>query len=1156
MAKWGTEMVNKNYNRSVLAFIFASFILMISHQGCDGGFQVQHSSSLGDENIASTKFEVQILDQINGSYRPLSTSKPEIAAGPTYKVVISDKNGQTFTGQVDWKISSIPNDVCTITPNAANPLEANLICLSESTNALNISIKPNLTEPLKIETHELTIPAFGEVTLKAKGAALYQTNCNLCHSSSGSGYKKDKTTDQIAQAIQNPLISSMYSSTSLKLLNATELRAIAQAVKTIIPADTTKPMVSITKPADTQTVYNTIQVEINASDDVELAKVYLEIDMGTKIGSDFVAPSLTSPFVVSLDTTLFTKGEHTLKATAIDKAGNSNISVIKINIDNTVDPPADTIKPIVTFASPSDGAKFKADFKAVANASDNIGVLGVQFYLDTTLLGAEDIAAPFEVNIPVATLASGSSHALKAEARDAAGNKASVIINFVVDKTAPNITITSPASGATLNGVLNVNMTATDAQGISACYIEVDGVLKGTEDTTAPYSISLDTNSLTNANHTIKAYARDLAGNINSVSIPVTVVNSNPYTTPEAELAADYPVNTANLLAGKNLWQTNCSGCHATEKRDRTYAVLRKQVGTLSDIPAMKSLDLISADVYKIYLYLNNELDALNPTVSFSQPTNGTTVSGTIAVTIAATDNKSVSSVSLYIDGVVYGAPLTTPPYIYNVDTKLLTNASHTLLAKAKDPSGNEGSSTISVIVNNVPIITDTTKPVVSFIQPSAGQNFSANFLTRVNATDNVAVIGVKLFIDGVQSGSEVINSPYDFTVSTATLTQGSHTLKAVARDAAGNINEVLLTVVVDKTAPTVTITNPTASQVLTGTFLVQSTATDSIAVAGVKWQVDGADFGTEDTTSPYTLSMDTKTLANGTHTLKAIARDAAGNSSNTTVSFSVNNVDLYNIPESELAIAYPATAANILAGKALAEANSCTGCHGEKRDRTYSVYRHQIGSLSDYPSMKPIDLISADVYKIFLYLTNTITGGNTALEQSQPLVGTRTYVASYFRNIFVSNAGTLADDTTIKNKITSLILNQPGALGGACQKNDVTSTDMVCTNKYLETSGGQMLPQPSALRRGYATRTCGEVLSVNQAVTSALEKITLTTTAPLSSANIALVYDLFLTGKPMPASVATALNGIATSPDLTTNLEKWRFVLFAICSSAGSDLF
>ena len=263
-------MVNKNYNRSVLAFIFASFILMISHQGCDGGFQVQHSSSLGDENIASTKFEVQILDQINGSYRPLSTSKPEIAAGPTYKVVISDKNGQAFIGQVDWIISSIPSDVCTITPNAANPLEANLICMSESTNALNISIKPNLTEPLKIETHELTIPAFGELTLKAKGAALYQTSCNLCHSSSGSGYKKDKTADQIAQAIQNPLISSMYSSTSLKLLNATELRAIAQAVKTIIPADTTKPTVSITKPADTQTVYNTIQVEINASDALEV----------------------------------------------------------------------------------------------------------------------------------------------------------------------------------------------------------------------------------------------------------------------------------------------------------------------------------------------------------------------------------------------------------------------------------------------------------------------------------------------------------------------------------------------------------------------------------------------------------------------------------------------------------------------------------------------------------------------------------------------------------------------------------------------------------------------------------------------------------------------------------------------------------------------
>ena len=1133
--------------------------MMISQQGCDGGFQVQHSSSLdgsNDDFDSPPQFSTQILDQINGSFRSLSSSKPEMAAGPTYKVVVSNTSGLAFNGNVNWNVSSIPSGVCSITPNSTNQLEADLICTAESTAALTISIQPNLADSSKIETHNLTLSVFGEAALKTKGAVLYQTNCNLCHNSSGPNYKKDKSADQIAQAIQNPSIFSMYNSSTLKLLNATELRAISQAVKTIIPSDTTKPTVSINKPTELQTVYNTIQVEINANDDVELAKVFLEIDMGTKIGTDFITPPLTSPFIFSLDTTLFTKGEHTLKATALDKAGNSNIAIVKINIDNSVEPPTDTINPVILFASPSDGSKFKTDFKAVANASDNVGVLGVQFYLDSTLLGAEDTAAPFEADIPVASLTSGSSHTLKAEARDAAGNKASVIINFIVDKTAPVITITSPASGATLNGVTNINLTATDAQGISACYIEVDGVLNGSEDTTAPYSISLDTNSLTNASHTIKAYARDLAGNISSVSIPVTVANSNPYTTPEAELAADYPVNKTNLLAGKTLWQTNCSGCHSVEKRDRTYAVLRKQVGTLSDIPAMKSLDLISADVYKIYLYLNNELDTINPTVGFSQPTNGATVSGSIAVTIAASDDKAVSNVSLYIDGVVYGSPLTTPPYIYNIDTKLLTNASHTLMAKAKDPSGNEGSSSISITVNNVPIITDTTKPVVSFIQPSAGQNFSTSFLTRVNATDNVAVVGVKLFVDDVQFGSEVMTSPYDFTVNTTSLTQGNHTLKAVARDAAGNTSEVLVTIVVDKTAPTVAITKPTSGQTLTGTFLVESTATDSVSVAGVKWQIDDTDFGAEDTIAPYTLSIDTTKWANGAHTLKAIARDNAGNQANVTVSFSINNIDLYNIPEAELAALYPPTAANILAGKALAEANACAKCHGEKRDRTYSVYRDSIGKDSAPLAMQSINLISADVYKIFLYLTNTIDTGNSALEQSQPLIGTRTYVASYFTNIFVSNAGTLPDDTTIKNKITNLILNQPGAMGGACKKNDVTSTDMICKNKYLETSGGQMLPQPSALRRGYATRTCGEVLSINQAVTSALEKLSLTTAAPLNSVNIALVYDLFATGKPLPTSVATALEGVATSPDLTTNLEKWRFVMFAICSSAGSDLF
>ena len=45
-----------------------------------------------------------------------------------------------------------------------------------------------------------------------------------------------------------------------------------------------------------------------------------------------------------------------------------------------------------------------------------------------------------------------------------------------------------------------------------------------------------------------------------------------------------------------------------------------------------------------------------------------------------------------------------------------------------------------------------------------------------------------------------------------------------------------------------------------------------------MQFKLDGANLGAEDTTAPYSFSWDTFSVANGSHTLGAVARDAAGN--------------------------------------------------------------------------------------------------------------------------------------------------------------------------------------------------------------------------------------------------------------------------------------
>src|SRR5439155_27220049 len=105
------------------------------------------------------------------------------------------------------------------------------------------------------------------------------------------------------------------------------------------------------------------------------------------------------------------------------------------------------------------------------------------------------------------------------------------------------------------------------------------------------------------------------------------------------------------------------------------------------------------------------------------------------------------------------------------------------------------------------------------------------------------------------------------------------HSLSAVARDAAGNTaTSAAVSVTVDNSPPTVSISSPTSGASVPGTITVSASATDDVGVVGVQFKVDGVNLGAEVTTAPYAVSWNTTTASNGAHSLTAVARDAAGN--------------------------------------------------------------------------------------------------------------------------------------------------------------------------------------------------------------------------------------------------------------------------------------
>jgi hypothetical protein len=81
-----------------------------------------------------------------------------------------------------------------------------------------------------------------------------------------------------------------------------------------------------------------------------------------------------------------------------------------------------------------------------------------------------------------------------------------------------------------------------------------------------------------------------------------------------------------------------------------------------------------------------------------------------------------------------------------------------------------------------------------------------------------------------------------------------------------------------DTTPPSVTVTGPAAGATVSAAVTLAAVAGDNVAVVGVQFLIDGRAVGSEDTAAPWSLSWDSTGVANGGHTVVAIARDAAGN--------------------------------------------------------------------------------------------------------------------------------------------------------------------------------------------------------------------------------------------------------------------------------------
>jgi len=174
----------------------------------------------------------------------------------------------------------------------------------------------------------------------------------------------------------------------------------------------------------------------------------------------------------------------------------------------------------------------------------------------------------------------------------------------------------------------------------------------------------------------------------------------------------------------------------------------------------------------------------------------------------------------------------------------------------------------------------DTTIPTVAFTSPSTNGTTVTNASLTVSGTasDNVGVASVSVRINGGTWNTATGTTSWSRSV---TLAAGGNTIEAQARDAAGNLSAIASRTVtynpLDTTIPTVAITSPTTNgtTVTASTMSVSGNASDNMGVTSVSVRINGGTWNIATGMATWSRSI---TLATGSNTIEAQARDAAGN--------------------------------------------------------------------------------------------------------------------------------------------------------------------------------------------------------------------------------------------------------------------------------------
>lgn len=484
------------------------------------------------------------------------------------------------------------------------------------------------------------------------------------------------------------------------------------------------------------------------------------------------------------------------------------------------------------------------------------------------------------------------------------------------DTVSPTISITSPATTGTPNtyatstSPITISGSASDNVGVSQITWNNNTTgQSGTATGTTSWTVGSPNIVLQSGVNTVVFTAFDAAGNSTSVTATITYT---PADTTAPSVAIATPVasggtytesttsNTLTTLAGTasdnvgvtTVTWSNSLGGSGTATGTTSWTVPSLTLANGVNVITVTAKDAAN-NIKTASITVNNDSQA--PTVSMTAPANGATIStSTVTLTASATDNKAISYVEFYrgtntLVGTVQQGGTGNSGNNYSFTWTPSANGSTALYAKAYDTSGNMTQSS-SVTVTISVSTPDTIAPDVTMVNPSAGAAVSGSSVTLgAVASDNVGVSQVAFYVDGTAisgavdttgnnpntNNTGIVGQLYEVVWDTTSVSNGTHTLTAVAKDAANNSttsSSVSVTVAngsVDLVITNIT-TTPTSPTVgsnvkFIATVKNQGTiASPANTIMGVVFSVDGVSTSCTDSHTSSIPAGSTVTLTAG----------------------------------------------------------------------------------------------------------------------------------------------------------------------------------------------------------------------------------------------------------------------------------------------------